>query len=100
MLVNGPGTCIPICLAAAIFRYTSLTSCISIEISLTRWDFPCRLYLPWQGRIIYVESIARIKSLSLSGTLLYHLRLADLFFVQWPELQHECKRAVYCGRLL
>ena len=34
-------------------------------------------------RIIYVESFARVNSLSLSGKLLK--RFVDTFVVQWPE---------------
>lgn len=51
------------------------------------------------SRILYVESIARVRKLSLSGTILYVSRMADLFFVQWQELQARFPRAVYAGRL-
>jgi len=34
-------------------------------------------------RIIYVESFARVKSLSLSGKLVR--RFVDMFLVQWPD---------------
>ena len=50
-------------------------------------------------RVAYVESIARTEALSLTGRLLYGGRLADLFFVQWPELAARLPRAVYAGRL-
>jgi len=50
-------------------------------------------------RVAYVESIARTEALSLTGRLLYAGRLADLFFVQWPELAARLPRAVYAGRL-
>lgn len=50
-------------------------------------------------RIVYVESIARVRKLSLSGLLLYASRLADLVLVQWPELQARYPRAVHVGRL-
>eukprot|EP00884_Botryococcus_braunii_P019054 jgi/Botrbrau1/5832/Bobra.0366s0014.1 len=77
VLVNGPGTCIPICVAAFFFRLVGLG----------------------RAKIVYVESIARTCSLSLSGKLLYHLRIADRFFVQWPSLQHRFPRSIYSGRL-
>ncbi len=35
-----------------------------------------------RGRVVYVESIARVYRLSLSGKILYHARLAAPFFVQ------------------
>lgn len=60
---------------------------------------PCRRFHAWHGQIVYVESIARVTSLSLSGKILYHTRVADLFMVQWPELQSQCPLSKYCGRL-
>uniref|UniRef100_A0A7R9VZC0 UDP-N-acetylglucosamine transferase subunit ALG14 n=1 Tax=Chlamydomonas euryale TaxID=1486919 RepID=A0A7R9VZC0_9CHLO len=77
LLVNGPGTCIPIAFAAYVFRLF--------------WPKPCRIF--------YVESIARTRKLSLSGLILYHLRMADLLFVQWDELQRKYPRTTYAGRL-
>ncbi|XP_071713662.1 UDP-N-acetylglucosamine transferase subunit ALG14-like [Rutidosis leptorrhynchoides] len=73
-----PGTCIPICSIAFVFKVLGI-----------RWS--C---------IFYVESIARVKRLSLSGLLLYKLRMADQLFVQWPQLQKQYPRAHYVGRLM
>ena len=50
--------------------------------------------------VVYVESIARVKKLSLTGLLLYKLRLADQFFVQWQDLKVKYPRANYVGRLM
>ena len=47
--------------------------------------------------VIFVETGSRIKAPSLTGRLLYPL--ADLFFVQWPQLKEKLPRAVYAGRL-
>ncbi|KAI3751546.1 hypothetical protein L2E82_22634 [Cichorium intybus] len=58
ILCNGPGTCIPICAVAFIFKVLGI-----------RWS-----------NIFYVESIARVKRLSLSGLLLYKLHMADQLF--------------------
>ncbi|XP_076897275.1 uncharacterized protein LOC143550530 [Bidens hawaiensis] len=78
ILCNGPGTCIPICAIAFIFKVLGI-----------RWS-----------NIFYVESIARVKRLSLSGLLLYKLRMADQLFVQWPQLQKQYPRAHYVGQLM
>ncbi|XP_071711551.1 uncharacterized protein [Rutidosis leptorrhynchoides] len=78
ILCNGPGTCIPICTIAFVFKVLGI-----------RWCY-----------IFYVESIARVKRLSLSGLLLYKLRMADQLFVQWPQLQKQYPRAHYVGRLM
>jgi UDP-N-acetylglucosamine:LPS N-acetylglucosamine transferase len=49
-------------------------------------------------RLVYVESVTRTSSLSLSGRLVY--RLADRFFVQWPDLAADLKRAEFAGSVL
>ncbi|RLM79845.1 hypothetical protein C2845_PM12G19420 [Panicum miliaceum] len=75
---NGPGTCFPLCVCAFVLKV---------------------LGLGWSS-IFYIESIARVKKLSLSGLLLYKLRIADQFYVQWPQLQQKYPRAYYAGRLM
>ncbi|KAI8997032.1 oligosaccharide biosynthesis protein Alg14-like protein [Pilobolus umbonatus] len=76
ILCNGPGSCLPICILAYIPRLLGIKK---IEI-------------------IYVESIARVHSLSFTGRLLY--RFADRFLVQWPELRHLYPRSEYKGILV
>lgn len=48
-------------------------------------------------RLVYVESLTRTDSLSLSGRMVYPL--AHAFFVQWPNAT-RLKRARYVGGLL
>jgi beta-1,4-N-acetylglucosaminyltransferase len=48
-------------------------------------------------RLVYVESLTRTATLSLSGRLVYPL--AHAFFVQWPDAT-RLKRARYVGGLL
>ncbi|KAL7418299.1 UDP-N-acetylglucosamine transferase subunit [Cryptotrichosporon argae] len=60
LLVNGPGTCVVLVAVAYVRRILGLS----------------------HTRIIYVESFARVKSLSLSGRLVRPF--ADVFVVQWP----------------
>lgn len=80
LLLNGPGTCLPICFMIFVF---SRLICI----------------LP-RCKIVFVESICRVKKLSLTGKLLYHLKLYDYFIVQWPELKDKYSNAIYLGRLV
>ena len=47
--------------------------------------------------VIFVETGSRVHRLSLTGRLMR--RLADLFFVQWPELRQAHPKAIYAGRL-
>ncbi|KAH8118986.1 glycosyltransferase family 1 protein [Phellopilus nigrolimitatus] len=65
LLLNGPGTCCILCVAVYITRF-------------------CGLPAP---RMIYVESFARINTLSLSGKLLRPF--VDRFVVQWPQLLND-----------
>lgn len=50
------------------------------------------------AKIIFVETGSRIKTLSLTGRIMY--RWANLFFVQWPQLAKKLPRAIYAGRLV
>jgi beta-1,4-N-acetylglucosaminyltransferase len=50
------------------------------------------------AKLIFLDSIARIKDISLTGRVL--LRIADLFLVQWEEISYKYKKAKYWGRVL
>jgi beta-1,4-N-acetylglucosaminyltransferase len=50
------------------------------------------------AKLIFLESLARIRNLSSTGKVLY--RISDLYLVQWPELLKKAgPKAVYQGRL-
>jgi beta-1,4-N-acetylglucosaminyltransferase len=72
ILCNGPGTCIPICFAALIYRVLGV------------WKTSCK--------IVFIESYCRVHTLSLTGKLLYYA--ADLFIVHWKELQGKYPNTV------
>jgi UDP-N-acetylglucosamine:LPS N-acetylglucosamine transferase len=52
----------------------------------------------FRAKFIYMESLTRIKSLSLTGKIVYPF--ADLFLVQWQELAEQHEKALYRGRLI
>jgi len=55
--------------------------------------------LLFRARLIYVETLTRVKNLSYTGKVLYPI--VDLFLVQWPELLSKRRpKAVYKGRLI
>ncbi|KAF8893804.1 glycosyltransferase family 1 protein [Infundibulicybe gibba] len=60
LLLNGPGTCFVLCIAVYVNKLFGLPA----------------------PKLVYIESFARVKSLSLSGRLLR--RFVDRFVVQWP----------------
>ncbi len=80
LLVNGPGTCVPICLILYIFSKF--------------------LFMLPKCKIVFIESLCRVKTLSLTGKIFYHLNIADAFLVQWPELHAKYTKAIYIGRLV
>ncbi len=49
------------------------------------------------SRLVFLESMARVESLTLTGRMLYPA--ADLFLVQWPHLAQRYRKAEYRGRL-
>lgn len=47
------------------------------------------------SKVIYIETFSRIKSKTLTGTLVYYF--ADIFIIQWEELQKKYPKAKYIG---
>ena len=57
----------------------------------------------WMGRClgirtVYIELMARTRSLSLSGRLVYPI--VDRYYVQWQELTSRYPKAIYSGQVL
>ncbi|KAM3183591.1 hypothetical protein ACTXT7_010028 [Hymenolepis weldensis] len=89
VLCNGPGTCVPVCFVARLLHIIcDIGPCMSCGSSERRR----------RTAVVFVESVCRTRSLSLSGRLLYHLRLAKII-VQWPGILENYPRAQYLGLL-
>ena len=58
----------------------------------------CYITKIFGAKIIYIESLAKTKTLSITGKNLY--KKADVFFVQWEGLQEKYPKARYIGRLM
>ena len=82
ILLNGPGTAAVMVLAVLILRAVNYRGANE----------------PSCMRIVYIESWARIRSLSLTGRLL--LPFVDRFLVQWKGLQRLGRRCEYYGPLV
>lgn len=52
-----------------------------------------------QTKTLYVESLARVEKLSLSGEIVYRYGLGAVF-VQWPQLQAKYPGVHYRGILI
>jgi beta-1,4-N-acetylglucosaminyltransferase len=74
LVVNGPGTCVPVVLAVWLWRFAGI----------------CR------SRVVFVESACRVETLSLTGRLMYML-LADRVLVQWPSLLAKYPQVEHVG---
>lgn len=70
---------------------------ISVIVSVA---IRCLQLITYKSEIIYVESFCRTNSLSLSGKIIYHLRLANQFLVQWPTLASKYPASIYKGILV
>lgn len=55
----------------------------------------CLLGKLFGSKVIYIESYAKVYTASLTAKLMY--RVADIFFVQWPELLTIFPKAKYIG---
>lgn len=76
LLINGPGTLVPIAYILFVFNFVGLG----------------------HTKIVYIESLARVSGLSVSGWLL--LPIANRFIVQWPQLQKRFPSTEYYGILV
>lgn len=65
------------------------------SLPLALFSLVCKIF---GARIIWIDSISQMESLSVSGRLVRPF--ADLFFVQWPELESRYRNVVYRGELV
>ncbi|XP_077365494.1 UDP-N-acetylglucosamine transferase subunit ALG14 isoform X1 [Festucalex cinctus] len=76
VLCNGPGTCVPLCIAGLLLGILGIKKVV----------------------IVFIESICRVESLSLTGKILYHF--SDYFFVQWASLRDSYPKSIFLGRIV
>ncbi|KAF2797915.1 glycosyltransferase family 1 protein [Melanomma pulvis-pyrius CBS 109.77] len=82
IITNGPATAVIVVLASLILKFFDIRGASSRG----------------KCRTVYVESFARVTSLSLSGRLL--VKVVDRFVVQWAELEGRGGRAEFWGVLV
>ena len=81
IIANGPGTCVPVIYASFFLRVLSfLLPGGGVGRGGASWTFR-------RCKLIFVESVCRVRTLSLSGRLVYPI--VDLFLVHWPYLTEE-----------
>lgn len=60
--------------------------------------FVCAIGKLFGAKVIYIETLAKVTSLSRTGNNVY--RFADKFYVQWENLEEKYDKAEYIGRLM
>uniref|UniRef100_UPI0037E84E9B UDP-N-acetylglucosamine transferase subunit ALG14 isoform X2 n=1 Tax=Semicossyphus pulcher TaxID=241346 RepID=UPI0037E84E9B len=76
VLCNGPGTCVPLCVTGLLLGILGMKKVL----------------------IVYVESICRVQTLSLTGKILYPI--SDYFFVQWSSLRDRYPKSIFLGKIV
>lgn len=59
----------------------------------------CMIGKLFRKKVIYIESFARIDTPSLTGKIVYKMKLANLFIVQWEECLKFFPNATVGGRI-
>ncbi|GAC95933.1 glycosyltransferase [Pseudozyma hubeiensis SY62] len=88
ILMNGPGTCVPIVAAVYLLRVSHCSFVLWLSPTSTLSDHRSACLLKQiaglrSPKLIYVESFARVKSLSLTAKLIRPF--VDRFVLQWPR---------------
>jgi len=61
-------------------------------LSMIPMCLTCKLF---KGKLIYIESFAKVTTPTLTGKFLY--KYADQFYVQWPQMLKVYPNAIYLG---
>jgi beta-1,4-N-acetylglucosaminyltransferase len=84
ILTNGPATAVCVVLAAKLLRFLNVVS-VMFGVSIKGMSVQQTDTIVYPLRTVFIESWARVTTLSLSGKIL--LPFADRFLVQWPDLE-------------
>lgn len=103
ILSNGPATAVCVILAAKALRLCHYLNLLRSKSGSAKLKTEDPVPLDYQLRTIFVESWARVTTLSLSGKLL--LPFVDRFLVQWPALEGKAawkgmRKTEYVGALV
>jgi UDP-N-acetylglucosamine:LPS N-acetylglucosamine transferase len=55
----------------------------------------CFISKLFNTKIVYIESFAKVKTPTITGKLIY--KIANRFYIQWPELKKYYPKAIYKG---
>ena len=93
---------VPLQIARVVLRTLVVALKYRPRVIISTGSLPIAILCLWGklmgSRIVWIDSIANVRSLSMSGQMTY--RFADLFIVQWEALKAKYPKATYVGQLL
>ena len=87
---------------AVLYRAWALAWRLRPDLVVTTGSMPLALFAigakALGARVVWIDSVAQIEDLSLSGRVMRHV--ADLCLAQWPEVAAKYPNVEYAGELL
>lgn len=92
----------PLQATAVLWRAARLAWRVRPDAVVTTGSMPLAVFCIWAklfgAKIVWIDSIAQIEAMSMSGQLMRHV--ADLCLVQWPDLVARYPGVEYAGEVL
>lgn len=87
----------PLNIILSLYRYLRYRPKIVISTGAHTALPTCYIAKLFGSRIIFIETFAKISTPSLTGRAVYPI--ADVFYIQWPNLKSYYPKAKYMGKL-
>ncbi len=92
----------PLRAVGVMLRSFGLAARLRPDIFVTTGSMPLAVFAIWAklfgAKVVWIDSVAQIKDLSLSGKIMRHV--ADLCLAQWPEVAAKYPNVEYAGETL
>ena len=92
----------PLRAVAVLFRSFALAARLRPDVVITTGSMPLAVFAIcaklFGAKIVWIDSVAQIEDLSLSGKVMRHV--ADLCLAQWPEVAAKYRNVEYAGETL
>lgn len=86
---------VPVNIFKSIYFYFKIKPEIVITTGAHTAVWMCYIAKLFRSKVIYIETLANIKTKTLSGKLIYPI--ADKFIVQWESMKELYPKAIYGG---
>ncbi|HMC16110.1 MAG TPA: hypothetical protein VKI18_10790 [Albitalea sp.] len=92
----------PLQAIAVLYRSLRLAWALRPDVVVTTGSMPLAIFSIWcklfGARIVWIDSVAQIEHMSLSGRVMRHV--ADLCLAQWPDVAAHYPGVEYAGEVL